>query len=61
MRRNGGKYHMTSMVLESGAILVTLLIAIEMRRQQQSWRTVLVSSLVALGIFTAMILSWRAG
>jgi hypothetical protein len=52
---------MSSMVLESGAILVTLLIAIEMRRQQQSWRTVLVSSLVALGIFTAMILSWRAG
>ena len=52
---------MSPIVLECGAVVVTLLIAREMRRQQQSWRAVLAVSLIALGVFTAMILSWRAG
>ena len=51
---------MSLLLLEGGAVLVTLLIAIEMRRQQQSWRVALATSLLALAVFTAMILSWRA-
>lgn len=54
-------YHMSPLALEIGALVVTLLIAMEMRRQQQSWRAVLATSLIALGVFTAMIVSWRAG
>jgi hypothetical protein len=51
----------SAIVLEVGAVIVTLLIAREMRRQQRSWRVVIVSSLVTLAVFTAMIFSWRAG
>jgi len=50
---------MTFGILESGAVLLTLLIAMEMRRQQMSWRSVLLCSLAVLGTMTAMILMWR--
>ncbi len=50
---------MTFMVLESGAVILTLLVAMEMRRQQSSWRSVLIGSLIVLGALTAMIAMWR--
>jgi len=50
---------MTFIVLESGAIMLTLLTGWEMRRQQVSWQRVLVRSLIQIGILTAMILMWR--
>jgi hypothetical protein len=50
---------MTFMMLESGAVVLTLLIAMEMRRQRLSWQSVLVGSLIVLGALTAMIAMWR--
>ena len=50
---------MSVMVLEGGAVVVTLLAAMEMRGQELSWRFVLTSSLMMLGLFTAMIITWR--
>ena len=50
---------MSVLVLEGGAVVVTLLVAMEMRRQQMSWRFVLTSSLIMLAAFTAMIVTWR--
>jgi len=50
---------MTFMVLESAAVILTLLVAMEMRRQQLSWRSVLIGSLTVLGALTAMIAMWR--
>ena len=50
---------MSVIVLEGGAIVVTLLAAREMRRQQFSWRFVLTSSLIMLAVFTVMIVTWR--
>jgi hypothetical protein len=52
-------YKMTFIVLESGAIMLTLLTGWEMRRQQVSWQRVLVRSLIQIGILTGMILMWR--
>ncbi len=50
---------MNFIVLESGAVILTLLVAMEMRRQQLSWRSVLIRSLIVLGVLTAMIAMWR--
>ena len=50
---------MSFMVLESGAVILTLLVAMEMRRQRLSWRSVLIGSLIVLGALTAMIGMWR--
>lgn len=50
---------MSFMVLESGAVIVTMLVALEMRRQRLAWRSVLVRSLGVLGVLTAMIVMWR--
>jgi len=50
---------MSVIVFEGAALVVTLLVAREMRRQQFSWRFVLTSSLVMLAAFTAMIIMWR--
>lgn len=50
---------MTFTVLETGAIILALLIGLEMRRQQRPWRSVLVRSLIVLGVFTALIVMWR--
>ena len=50
---------MSIIVLEGGALIVTLLAAMEMRRQQMSWQFVLTSSLIMLAAFTIMIITWR--
>ena len=50
---------MTFIMLESGAVVLTLLVAMEMRRQQLSWQSVLSSSLIVLVALTAMITMWR--
>ncbi len=50
---------MSFMVLESGAVVLTLLVAMEMRRQRLSWRAVLIRSLLVLGALTTMIAMWR--
>lgn len=50
---------MSVIVFEAGAVVVTLLVAREMRRQKFSWRFVLMSSLILLAAFTAMIMMWR--
>jgi hypothetical protein len=55
----GEEYDMSLMVLESGAVILTLLVGWEMRRQQLAWRSVLIRSLILLGILTAMIAMWR--
>jgi hypothetical protein len=50
---------MTFALLESGAVVVALLAGLEMHRQQLSWRTVVVRSVIILGILTTMIVLWR--
>ena len=50
---------MSVIVLEGCAVVVTLLAALEMRRQHLSWRFVLASSLMMLGVFSVMIITWR--
>ena len=50
---------MSFLALEICAVVFALLLALEMRRQQRPWRAVLVSALVVLGTFTAMIIMWR--
>lgn len=50
---------MTFMMLESGALAVTLLVGWEMRRQQMPWRSVIVRSLIVLGVLNAVIVAWR--
>jgi hypothetical protein len=51
--------NMSFVMMESGAVILTLLMALEMRRQQLPWRRVVVRSLIALGILTGMIALWR--
>jgi len=50
---------MSFVALESAAFVLTILVAMEMRRQRLSWRAVFVGSLLVLGSLTAMILMWR--
>jgi hypothetical protein len=50
---------MTFMMLESAAMVLTLLIGWEMRRQHVPWRSVIVRSLIALGVLTGVIVAWR--
>jgi hypothetical protein len=50
---------MTFILLEAGAIILTLLTGWEMRRQQVSWQRVLVRSVIQIGILTGMIVMWR--
>jgi hypothetical protein len=49
----------TFMVLETGAVIATLLVAREMRRQGLSSRAVVLGSLVVFATFTAMVVMWR--
>lgn len=53
------EYDMTFVMMESGAVILTLLMGLEMRRQKVPWRSVVVRSVIALGILTAMIAMWR--
>ena len=46
-------------MLEIGAVILTLLTGLEMRRQRVPWRSVLLRSLIILGIFTGAIAMWR--
>lgn len=50
---------MSFLVLESGAVILSLLIGLEMRRQRRPWGTVVVRSLIVLGVLTATIVAWR--
>jgi hypothetical protein len=50
---------MSFMLLESAAVVLTLLVAIEMRRQRLAWRSVVIRSLGVLGVLTIMIAMWR--
>ena len=50
---------MNVIVFEGAAVVVTLLVAMEMRRQRFSWRFVLTSWVIMLAAFTAMIIMWR--
>jgi hypothetical protein len=50
---------MTFILLESGAAILTFLIGLEMRRQQLSWRSVVVGSLIVFAVLTAAIAMWR--
>jgi hypothetical protein len=50
---------MSFTLLESGAVILTLLIGFEMRRQRLPWRSVLVRSFIVLGIATGVIAMWR--
>jgi hypothetical protein len=50
---------MSFLALESGAVVLTILVAMEMRRQRLSWRSVFFGSLLVLSTLTAMIVMWR--
>lgn len=50
---------MTFVMMESGALILTVLMGLEMRRQNVPWRSVAVRSLITLGILTAIIVMWR--
>ena len=47
------------LMLEGGAVIATLLVAREMRRQGLSSRAVSVGALLIFATFTAMIVMWR--
>ena len=50
---------MSFIMMESGAVVLTILVALEMRRQRLSAQSVFLSSLFVLGSLTAMIVMWR--
>jgi hypothetical protein len=50
---------MSFVMLESGALILTFLVGWEMRRQRLPWRSVLVRSLIMLGVLSAVIAMWR--
>lgn len=50
---------MSMLVLEAGVVVLTLLVALEMRRQRFSWSAILIGSLIVLGALTATIVMWR--
>jgi hypothetical protein len=50
---------MSFTVLEGVAVILTLLVAMEMRRQRLAWRSVVIRALGVLGVLTIMIAMWR--
>jgi len=50
---------MTFVMMESGAILLTLLAGWEMRRQRVPWQSVAIRSVLVLAVLTATIAMWR--
>lgn len=50
---------MSFALLEAGAVLVTLFMALEMYRQRVPWRSALLRCVVALAVLTVMIALWR--
>jgi hypothetical protein len=50
---------MSFIMLEIGAVVVTLLAGLEMRRQRVPWRSVLVRSAIVLAVLTTLIGLWR--
>lgn len=51
--------HMSFIMLEIAAVVVTLLAGLEMRRQRVPWRSVLVRSVIVLAVLTTLIGLWR--
>jgi hypothetical protein len=49
---------MSFVILESGALILTLPVGWEIRRQRLPWRSVLVRSLIMLGVLSALIGMW---
>lgn len=50
---------MAFVILETGALILTILIGMEMRRQNVPWRSVAIRLLIVGVVLTAMILMWR--
>jgi hypothetical protein len=50
---------MSFLVLECGAVILTLLAVLEMRRQRTPWRSVVIRASVVLAVLTATIVAWR--
>lgn len=50
---------MSFAILETGAVVLALLMALEMLRQRIPWRAVLIRSLIALAVLTLVIGLWR--
>mgnify|MGYP007080211415 CR=1 FL=1 len=50
---------MNFLVLESGALILTLLAVLEMRRQRTPWRGVVLRAAIVLAVLTATIIAWR--
>jgi hypothetical protein len=50
---------MSLVLLEGGAAVLALLVALEMRREQRPWQSVLLSAVTVLVLLSAMVLTWR--
>lgn len=50
---------LTLVMLESAAILVSFLAALEMWRQRMPWHLILISFLIMVAILNALIHGWR--
>lgn len=50
---------MTLVMLESAAILVSFLAALEMWRQRVPWQRILIRFLIMVAILNALIHTWR--
>lgn len=50
---------MSIAIMESGALILTFLMGLEMYRQRIPWRGLIVRCAVAFAILTIMIVSWR--
>ena len=50
---------MTLAILESGALVLTILMGMEMRRQRTPWRLVMIRLLIIFSVLSAMIVAWR--
>jgi hypothetical protein len=50
---------MNFLVLEGGVLVVTFLLGCEWRRQQWSWRDIVLGASIVLAVMNAMIIAWR--
>jgi hypothetical protein len=50
---------MSFVMLQGAAVILTLLIGWEMRRQRMPWRSVVIRSLIVLAVLTGLIVAWR--
>ena len=50
---------MIFVMLESGALILTLMMGWEMHDQHMSWRSIVIRLLVVFSLLTAIIVTWR--